>query len=109
MSDTKAFAAAVQAMEESFVDTTPRELIDQMTPREWAQVRHMVAAGNMEVADRICAGIAMAIMLVGSAVFPGAFWAALIIGYLFWWLVPRPFTKAYEVARDAALRAELNG
>lgn len=71
-----------------------------ITGHEWAQVKFLIAAGNLEVANKIGGLIMLVIGVFIPAVWPANWWLVFPALFIVWRYYLRPFEKAMEKARD---------
>jgi hypothetical protein len=80
--------------------------IDQMTGSEWAQVKELIAAAQLDTASSIGSWIVVLIFCLVSYRWPDNWWIYIPILIFGKMVITRPFEKQLEKARDYARNSD---
>lgn len=73
-----------------------------MTMQEWAHVKVLIAAGNLDVASKLGGVIGLLIGVGIPTLWPDHWWAAVPTMFVLWRYFLKPFETAYEKAKAHA-------
>lgn len=80
--------------------------VDQMTGREWAEVKVLIAAGNLEVVTRLSAVTAVLATMLAFVLFKDGGWLALPVIFVCQHYYLKSFTIALKKAQDYAEKSD---